>query len=545
MCDGIWKTAELRRALKAVLGGATLENFEIVRAMKGQGERTLIMNARGISRHGRAPLVLLGIDDVTERRQAEALKLDAETLRRVDRRKDEFLGILAHELRNPLAPMRFAVEILRRAGDEHGRDDQARQVLDRQLTHMVRIVDDLLDVSRITQGKVELRREVVDLKNVVSAAVDLCRPVVDAAGQDITVSLPDEPVKLDADPVRLAQVLVNLVNNAVKFTPSRGHIWLLAETTGEQPEAPDAVRIRVRDSGIGIAPDVLPQIFDLFMQGDRSLERTRGGLGVGLTLVRSLVLLHGGSVEARSDGPGTGSEFVVTLPLDPAKQPAAPRRDAADATEPRKSRRILVADDNADAREMLSFVLGQEGHTSRRCRMGPAPWRPRPSSGPRSRSSTSACPGSAVTTWPSACAASRPRHFIWSRSPAWGRRPTARAPSPPASTTTSQAGGPAHAGQVPRRIALTRHPNQNSDAARLSSPDYFLHYPWLRSVRSMDGYARRADQGKAMSTAQRPLAVITGASSGIGFELARQCAGHDFDLIVAADEAAIIAPRKP
>jgi signal transduction histidine kinase len=363
MCGGIWKTPELRTALKGVLGGGTLENLEIVRVVKGLGERTLIMNARGIARHGRAPVVLLSIDDVTERRQAEALRLDAETLRRVDRRKDEFLGILAHELRNPLAPMRFAVEILRRAGDDNGHTTKARQVLDRQLTHMVRIVDDLLDVSRITQGKVELRREVVDLKNVVSAAVDLCQPTVDAAGQDITVSLPAETVRLDADPVRLAQVLVNLVNNAVKFTPYGGHIWLMAETTGEHPEAPDLVRIRVRDSGIGIAPDLLPRIFDLFMQGDRSLERTRGGLGVGLTLVRSLVLLHGGSVEARSDGPGTGSEFVVTLPLDPDKQPAAPRRDAADATEVRKRRRILIADDNADAREMLSLVLGQEGHT--------------------------------------------------------------------------------------------------------------------------------------------------------------------------------------
>jgi two-component system CheB/CheR fusion protein len=361
-CGGLWKDRALRKALKDAVSGTALDEFELVRMLKDQGPRTLVLNARGITRPNRPPLVLLSIADVTERRQADALKLDAETLRRVDRRKDEFLGILAHELRNPLAPMRFAVEILRRAENDNPQTARARQVLDRQLTHMVRIVDDLLDVSRITQGKVELRRECVELKNVVSAAVDLCQPVIDAAGQDISISLPDEIVKLDADPVRLAQVLVNLLTNAAKFTPPGGHIWLMAETTGDQPEAPDLVRIRVRDSGIGIAPDLLPRIFDLFMQGDRSLERTRGGLGVGLTLVRSLVLLHGGSIQARSDGLGTGSEFTVTLPIDPAAQPAAARGDPSATLEPQQRLRILVADDNQDAREMLSFFLNEQGH---------------------------------------------------------------------------------------------------------------------------------------------------------------------------------------
>ena len=362
LCGGIWKHRELRQALQGVLAGATLENFEMVTTLRGDARRTVVVNGRGVNRPGREPLVLLSLDDVTERRQADALKVDAETLRRVDRRKDEFLGILGHELRNPLAPMRFAVEVLRREGHSHPKILKARQVLDRQLTHMVRIVDDLLDVSRITQGKVELRRETVALKDVVAAAVDLCQSTIDAAGQDLTVSLPDEELKLDADPVRLAQVLVNLLNNASKFTPSGGHIWLIVEATGDDPAAPDVVRIRVRDSGIGIAPEVLPGIFELFAQGDRSLERTRGGLGVGLTLVRSLVLLHGGSVEARSDGPGFGSEFVVTLPLEPTLQPSAPRRDRAEAAG-REPLRILVADDNPDARDMLSFFLAQEGHT--------------------------------------------------------------------------------------------------------------------------------------------------------------------------------------
>jgi signal transduction histidine kinase len=291
--------------------------------------RTVRINSNAIQRADRAELTLVALEDVTDARQAEALRIESESLRLVDRRKDELLGILAHELRNPLAPMRIALEVLRRSGEEHGEATRARQVLDRQVTHLVRIVDDLLDVSRITQGKVELRKEPLALSTLVDGAVELCRPAVAAAQHTLAVSLPDEAITLDADPVRLTQVLVNLVNNAIKFTPPGGHIWLIADTLGEADAVPDQLRIRIRDTGIGIDGDALPRIFEMFMQGDLSLERTRAGLGVGLTLVRNLVSLHGGSVEVRSDGVGSGSEFTPSPRWCPAcrrppRQPVSP-----------------------------------------------------------------------------------------------------------------------------------------------------------------------------------------------------------------------------
>jgi two-component system CheB/CheR fusion protein len=361
----VWGDDGLRRSLLAACAGTEqLTNLEITRGIPGRGQRVLVLNARSIVRSGRPRLLLLAIEDVTDSRQAEALRIDAETLRLLDRRKDEFLGILAHELRNPLAPMRFALEIMRRAETSAAGTKRARQVLERQVAHLVRIVDDLLDVSRITQGKVELRKESLALSTVVTGAVELSRPAITAAQHTIVVSLPDEVVTLDADPVRLTQILVNLLNNAVKFTPAGGQIWLVAETLGgHDREHPDQLRIRVRDSGIGIAPDVLPTIFDMFMQGDRSLERTRAGLGVGLTLVRNLVALHGGTVEAHSDGAGTGSEFTVNLPLDPRAQPARSHADVSVPVDRSKALRILIADDNDDGREMLEYFLTGDGHT--------------------------------------------------------------------------------------------------------------------------------------------------------------------------------------
>lgn len=352
-----------RRLIDACQNGSPLVDVEVVRTMPGRGVRTLLMNARSIIRAERPTLLLLAIEDVTDMRQAEALRIDAETLRLLDRRKDEFLGILAHELRNPLAPMRFAVEMLRRSAANSVDATRARQVLERQIAHMVRIVDDLLDVSRITQGKVELRLESLELSTVVNAAIELCRPAIDAAGHALTVSLPDEEVRLHADSVRLTQVLVNLLNNAVKFTPPPGHIWLIAEPTGEHVDAPDQLRIRVRDTGIGIASELRPKMFDMFIQGDRSLERTRGGLGVGLTLVRNLVALHGGTIGVQSEGPGTGAEFIVDLPIDPAAQPMPSSQHASPSATTARPLTILVADDNDDGREMLAFFLQSEGHT--------------------------------------------------------------------------------------------------------------------------------------------------------------------------------------
>jgi CheY-like chemotaxis protein len=236
---------------------------------------------------------------------------------------------------------------------------------------MVRIVDDLLDVSRITQGKVELRKEPVALADLANAAVEFCRPAIAAARHTLTVSLPDEVVTLDADPVRLTQVLVNLLNNAAKFTPPGGHIWLIAETSGEQPDHHDQLTIRVRDTGIGIAGDLLPKIFDLFMQGDLSLERSRAGLGVGLTLARNLVALHGGTVDVSSEGSGYGSEFTVHLPLDPGAQPEAIVSPPVDATGGSRLR-ILIADDNEDGRQMLGYLLSGDGHDVAEAADGPA-----------------------------------------------------------------------------------------------------------------------------------------------------------------------------
>ena len=360
---GIWKSPDVRRLLKdACLGKKPIVNLQMERSVLGR-PRILVLNTKAIDRPDRPSVVLLAVDDVTEARQAEALRVDAETLRLLDRRKDEFLGILAHELRNPLAPMRFALEILRRSGGDVEQSTRARQVLDRQVTHMARIVDDLLDVSRITQGKVELRKERLELTSLVNAAVELCRPGVNASRHTLTISLPDEPVTLDADAVRLTQVLVNLLNNAIKFTPQGGHIWLIAETTGERPDCPDQVRLRIRDSGVGIAPELLPKIFDMFMQGDASLERSRAGLGVGLTLVRNLVALHGGTVDARSDGEGTGSEFTVSLPIDPKAQAPRGGSDTVSDAPAARPLRILVADDNDDGRELLMYLLTADGHT--------------------------------------------------------------------------------------------------------------------------------------------------------------------------------------
>jgi two-component system CheB/CheR fusion protein len=360
---GVWADPSLRKTVAAACRGeSAMVNVEVQRPLGSKGMRTLVINARTINRPDRPGLLLMSIDDVTEMRQAERLRIDAETLRLVDRRKDEFLGILAHELRNPLAPMRFALEALRRSDGSEADILRSQQVLERQINHMVRIVDDLLDVSRITQGKIELRKEPLSLASIVHAAVELSRPMIDASHHELAVSLPDEPVVINGDSVRLTQVLVNLLNNAVKFTPAKGHIWLIADLRGEDPANPDQVRIRVRDTGIGIAPEALDRVFEMFMQGDRSLERTRGGLGVGLTLVRNLVALHGGSVEAWSEGQGHGSEFSITLPVETQQAPGEKPAPLPTPQAAARKLKILVADDNDDGRQMLKFLLESEGH---------------------------------------------------------------------------------------------------------------------------------------------------------------------------------------
>ncbi len=284
-----------------------------------------------------------------------------EQLRDTDNKKDEFLATLAHELRNPLAPIRNALEIMRVDGHQSSAVEQAaRLMIERQLEQMVRLIDDLLDVSRITRGRLELRTQRVVLADIVRSAVDTSRPLIEGARHELTVELQPEPIYLDADPIRLAQVLSNLLNNAARYTEAGGHIWLTARVQGDQ------VEIAVRDTGVGIPADALPRIFDMFAQVDDSLERSQSGLGIGLTLVKRLVEMHGGSVEARSEGSGRGAEFTVRLPR--AQAPAVPAPAPEVMPPPPHAvarRRVLVADDNRDAAESMGMLLRLMGNEVR------------------------------------------------------------------------------------------------------------------------------------------------------------------------------------
>jgi signal transduction histidine kinase len=270
-----------------------------------------------------------------------------------DRRKDEFLATLAHELRNPLAPIRNSVSLLRLSGAA-GPAAQVWEMMDRQVEHMVRLVDDLMEVSRITRGKIELRKEMVDLAEVIAAAVETSRPLIDAARHELKIDLPPEPLWVEADPVRLAQVFSNLLNNAVRYTDPGGRIGIAARRDA------GAVAVSVSDTGIGIAADALPRVFDMFVQANARDSRAQTGLGIGLTLVRSLAEMHGGSVTARSAGAGRGSEFVVRLPLARRDLP----RVAVDAKAAQRIPglpRVLVVDDNRDAADSLAAVLKMLG----------------------------------------------------------------------------------------------------------------------------------------------------------------------------------------
>ena len=282
----------------------------------------------------------------------------AEAMRDADQRKDEFLATLAHELRNPLAPLRNAIEILRMARVDPSMSHKALDMMDRQLRQMVRLVDDLLDVSRITTGKLAIRKSRIDLQSVVRDALETARPYVESRRHSLELSLPNQPVPVDGDATRLAQVISNLVHNAAKYTDPGGRVRLaLAVEDGQ------AV-VRVRDTGIGLEPAALHSIFDMFVQVDRSLERAQAGLGVGLTLAKRLVTLHGGTIAAESQGPGRGSEFIVRLPLATGDAAAAQPPEAAPAHGSQK-RRILLADDNVDFAESLAAVLASHGHDVR------------------------------------------------------------------------------------------------------------------------------------------------------------------------------------
>ncbi len=288
--------------------------------------------------------------DITERREAER------ALREADERKDEFLATLAHELRNPLAPIRNAVQILTHPNVSPADSAMALKMIDRQTQAMVRLVDDLMDVSRIAHGKLQLRREPVALGSVIEQALDAVRHGFEQARLRLEVAMPHEPLVVNADPVRLAQVLSNLLTNAGKYTPAGGNIWLKVVRHG------DAARVSVRDNGIGISPDQLPRIFDMFMQDQPALSRSQGGLGIGLALARSLVEAHGGAIEARSEGPGRGAEFTVVVPLSRANaddpHSSAPRTRPAP---PSGGQRVLLVEDSVDGAASLATLLGLRG----------------------------------------------------------------------------------------------------------------------------------------------------------------------------------------
>jgi PAS domain S-box-containing protein len=300
--------------------------------------------------------------DLTERKQLEeSLRSQTEALREADRRKDDFLATLSHELRNPLAPLRNAVQILALRGDDPQVVAQTNELLGRQVQQLVRLVDDLLEVSRIRRGKIKLQKAPVDLAEIVATAVETSRPLIDAHRHTLTVSLPDRPVRVEADAARIAQVLSNLLNNAAKYTEDGGRIELSAERVGNE-----AVLL-VRDNGVGIPPEILPHVFDMFMQVESSTDRSQGGLGIGLTLVRRLVEMHGGRVEVRSEGPGKGSEFLARLPAltDPASKPLRKTADAFFASAAKGPRRMLIVDDNVDSAESMAVLLRLHGYEVR------------------------------------------------------------------------------------------------------------------------------------------------------------------------------------
>jgi two-component system, chemotaxis family, CheB/CheR fusion protein len=372
---GQWDIPGLHAQLEEILPGSrTLEGFQVEQVFEPLGRRTMLLNARRIDDpEGKSERVLLAIEDITERKQFE------DALKQADVNKNEFLAMLAHELRGPLGPLRHALEIIRRMGGEESSGLErglgssamgmldpghpiasAVEMMDRQLEQIVRLVDDLLDVSRISRGKIALRRERIELAPLVRHIVDAALPRIESAGLELLVTLPPEPILLDADATRLTQIVGNLLHNACKFTDRGGRIWLEVEDGGGAASGgvPDVV-IRVRDTGIGIAAEELPRIFDMFAQVDVSLKRSADGLGIGLTLVKTLVEMHGGTVEAASAGVGRGAEFVVRLPaLVEKTKPAVPVTGDPEA----RPTRILVVDDSRDAAESLAMLLQVAGH---------------------------------------------------------------------------------------------------------------------------------------------------------------------------------------
>ena len=349
-----WDLPLLRAMLDDILlANGALRKLELTQTFPGIGLRTLSLNAQILRGNDHQSLILLAIEDITEYQNA------LQALQSVNQRKDEFLAMLAHELRNPLAPIRNALEIWRRNTGDPTLIGEAQAMLDRQLRQETRLLDDLLDMSRVSRGTITLKREPIELKTWLTGIIGDISPEFEARKLEFNLTLPPSPLTIEADTTRLQQIILNLLNNAIKFTPNGGRISLSVSEDHQN------VRIKVRDSGIGINPALLPSIFDMFVQAEKSLARTQGGLGLGLTLARRLVELHGGTLTAQSEGLGLGSEFTVCLPAT-LKLPTpvsvstipAPAETAGTA-----SRRVLVVDDNQDAAEGTAILLQLEGHT--------------------------------------------------------------------------------------------------------------------------------------------------------------------------------------
>jgi two-component system CheB/CheR fusion protein len=372
------RVPEEQQILERLRRGERIDHFETVRVTKS-GRRidvsltiSPIRDAQGsiigASKIARDISDKKAVEEAQERTIRE-LERAEEALLEADRRKDEFLAVLAHELRNPLAPIRYAVAMARREGRDETERAQAQAIIERQVKHMSRLLDDLLDVSRITRGKLLLRRSAVDLASVVAAAQEAARPLMEERRHTLVVRLPQEPVRLVSDPVRLAQVLANLLINAAKYTDSGGRIELDASRTGAE------LVVAVRDNGIGISAEMMPRVFTLFAQASPALERSEGGLGIGLALVRGLVELHGGTVGVHSAGIGKGSEFVVRLPLASDDAEGTSGADAENVEEAVLAEsagaasssaiqplRLLVADDNRDSAATCAALLEASGH---------------------------------------------------------------------------------------------------------------------------------------------------------------------------------------
>ena len=371
--NGQWNIAGLRELLEGVLpmGGSPMRDFEVTHRFREIGEKTMLLNAHRLpAQNGREELILLAIEDISDRQISKKKQEEA------DRRRNNFLATLAHELRNPLAPIRNGIQLMRRDGTAAN----ARQLdmMERQVQRLVRLVDDLLQIARIESGHIELRMQPVDLVKAVSLAIEESRQLFDERKQKLSLFLPSDPVRVMADPIRIEQVATNLLSNAAKYTAPGGEVVVIVG------HADDHAIITVRDNGIGIAPESMPQIFEMFFQANPSLDRKAGGLGIGLSVAKRMVELHGGSMEGFSEGLGRGSEFRVQLPImhedgtrdGPASLPVENKVSAETSPELRASesvvRRVMVVDDNVDTAESEAELAKLWGHEVAIAQNGPA-----------------------------------------------------------------------------------------------------------------------------------------------------------------------------